>query len=84
MTTAGAPQLVELDAQVLGSGNAFGTWRSEKDARRALESLAREHQWCFKLLGLEDGAGILLRTAGGALQGRLRGQGTARRCTWRA
>lgn len=53
----GAPQLVELDAQVLGSGNAFGTWRSEKDARRALESLAREHQWCFKMLGLEQGAG---------------------------
>jgi DNA polymerase-3 subunit epsilon len=53
----GAPQLVELDAQVLGSGNAFGTWRSARDARRALESLAREHQWCFKLLGLEDGPG---------------------------
>lgn len=53
----GAPQLVELDALVLGSGNAFGTWRSDKDARRALESLAREHKWCFKLLGLESGAG---------------------------
>jgi DNA polymerase III subunit epsilon len=53
----GPPQLVELDAQVLGSGNAFGTWRSEKDARRALESLAREHQWCFKLLGIESGPG---------------------------
>lgn len=49
----GSPQLVALDAQVLGSGNAFGTWRSAKDARRALESLAREHQWCFRLLGLE-------------------------------
>ncbi|HUQ12026.1 MAG TPA: exonuclease domain-containing protein [Steroidobacteraceae bacterium] len=58
----GPPQLVALDAQVLGTGNAFGTWRSERDARRALESLAREHRWCFKLLGLEspssrDGAG---------------------------
>ncbi len=52
-----APQLIELDTQVLGSGNAFGTWRSEGDARRALESLAREHQWCFKLLGLETGPG---------------------------
>ena len=52
-----APQLVALDAQVLGSGNAFGTWRSEKDARSALESLAREHGWCFKLLGLETGPG---------------------------
>jgi len=51
------PQLVELDAQVLRSGNAFGTYRAERDARRALESLAREHKWCFKLLGLESGAG---------------------------
>jgi DNA polymerase III subunit epsilon len=58
--TCSAPRLVELDARVLGSGNAFGTWRSAKDARRALESLAREHRWCFKLLGLEspaDGGG---------------------------
>jgi DNA polymerase-3 subunit epsilon len=53
----GAPRLVGLDGRVLGSGNAFGTWRSAKDARRALEALAREHQWCFKLLGLEAGAG---------------------------
>jgi DNA polymerase III subunit epsilon len=52
-----APALVELDAQVLRSGNAFGTYRAERDARRALESLAREHKWCFKLLGLESGAG---------------------------
>jgi DNA polymerase-3 subunit epsilon len=50
----GAPKLVELDARILGSGNAYGTWRSEKDARRAMESLAREHQWCFKVLGLES------------------------------
>jgi DNA polymerase-3 subunit epsilon len=53
----GAPSLVELDAQVLSTGNAFGTWRSERDARRALESLAREHRWCFKVLGLESGPG---------------------------
>jgi DNA polymerase-3 subunit epsilon len=53
----GAPQLTGLSAQVLASGNAFGTWRSERDAKRALESLAREHRWCFKLLGLESGPG---------------------------
>ena len=52
-----APQLVTLTAQVLRSGNAFGTYRTARDARRALESLAREHHWCFKLLGLESGAG---------------------------
>jgi DNA polymerase-3 subunit epsilon len=53
----GTPRLVELDASVLASGNAFGTWRSERDARRALESLAREHKWCFKVLGIESGTG---------------------------
>jgi DNA polymerase-3 subunit epsilon len=52
-----APRLVELDAQVLRSGDAFGTYRSQREAHRALEGLAREHQWCFKLLGLESGAG---------------------------
>jgi DNA polymerase-3 subunit epsilon len=52
-----APELVALDAQVLRSGNAFGAYRAERDAKRALEGLAREHQWCFKLLGLESGAG---------------------------
>jgi len=52
-----APQLVELNADILRSGNAYGTYRGERDARRALEGLAREHQWCFKLLGLEAGNG---------------------------
>jgi DNA polymerase-3 subunit epsilon len=52
-----APELVELDAQVLKSGQAFGTYRARRDAIRALESLAREHKWCFKLLGLENGGG---------------------------
>ena len=52
-----APQLVELNSDILRSGNAYGAYRGERDARRALEGLAREHQWCFKLLGLESGDG---------------------------
>ena len=52
-----APKLVELDAGSLHSGNAFGTYRTARDARTALESLAREHRWCCKLLGLEEGTG---------------------------
>ena len=51
------PRLVELNADVLRSGNAYGTYRAAKDAKRALEALAREHHWCFKVLGLESGAG---------------------------
>jgi DNA polymerase-3 subunit epsilon len=55
--SAAAPRLVELDSDVLRTGNAFGTYRAARDARRALEGLAREHHWCFKLLGLESGPG---------------------------
>jgi DNA polymerase III subunit epsilon len=51
------PQLVELSGEVLRSGNAYGTWRSAADARRALEGLARERRWCLKLLGVEAGDG---------------------------
>jgi DNA polymerase-3 subunit epsilon len=53
----GPPQLVALDAATLRTGNAFGTYRAAKDARRALEEMAREKKWCFKVLGLEIGPG---------------------------
>ena len=55
-----APRLVKLDAGVLRAGGAFGTYRSERDARRALEELARAHKWCRKVLGLEPGEGSCL------------------------
>ena len=51
------PELAELDAELLRSGNAYGAWRTEREARRALEQTAREHHWCFKALGLESGEG---------------------------
>ena len=69
-----APQLAELDAELLRSGNAYGAWRSEREARRALESLAREHHWCFKALGLESGegscVGLQVDRCGGVCVGR--------------
>jgi DNA polymerase III subunit epsilon len=63
------PALVPIDADVLRSGNAFGTWRARKDASRALEEMAREHKWCFKVLGLESGPGSCF----GLQVGRCRG-----------
>jgi DNA polymerase-3 subunit epsilon len=51
------PRLAEVDADLLQAGVAFGLYRSERDARKALESLAREQHWCLKVLGLESGAG---------------------------
>jgi DNA polymerase-3 subunit epsilon len=35
----------------------FGVFHSEKDARKALGDIARAHQLCLKILGLEDSAG---------------------------
>jgi DNA polymerase-3 subunit epsilon len=34
----------------------FGVFHSEKDARKALADIARAHQLCLKVLGLEDAA----------------------------
>jgi DNA polymerase-3 subunit epsilon len=64
-----APKLTAIDADILRTGNAFGTWRAEKDARRALEEMAREYKWCFKVLGLESGPGSCF----GLQVGRCRG-----------
>jgi DNA polymerase-3 subunit epsilon len=52
-----APHLEELSIAWLRSGNAFGAYRSPAEARQALESMARAHHWCFKVLGFEDGPG---------------------------
>ena len=73
-----APQLVTLNAEVLRSGNAFGTYRAERDARRALEALAREHRWCFKLLGLESGPGSCVGLQVGRCNGACVGKESAR------
>src|SRR4029078_10418952 len=43
-----------IDAEVLRTGNAFGTWRAAGDARRALESMAREKRCSLRLLALEQ------------------------------
>ena len=51
------PALQEISPGLLHSGNAFGAWRSEREARRALEEMARANRWCFKTLGLEAGEG---------------------------
>jgi len=36
---------------------SFGVFHSEKDARKALTDIARAHQLCLKVLGLEESAG---------------------------
>ena len=51
------PRLVNLDEHSLGEADAFGLYRSEREARAALTKLAREHKLCLKVLGLESGPG---------------------------
>jgi DNA polymerase III subunit epsilon len=72
-----APQLVTLSADALRSGNAFGTFRTARDARRALESQAREQRWCFKLLGLESGPGSCIGLQVGHCRGACVGRESA-------
>jgi DNA polymerase-3 subunit epsilon len=71
------PRLTELSAEVLHSGNAFGTYRAAHDARRALESLARDRRWCLKVLGLESGAGSCFGFQVGRCNGACIGHETA-------
>jgi len=65
----GAPAVVELSAQALRSGNAFGAYRSRRDAEHALGEMARAHRWCLKVLGIEQGEGSCV----GHQVGRCRG-----------
>jgi DNA polymerase-3 subunit epsilon len=52
-----APRLTDLDADGLGADDAFGLYRTERQARTALTRLARDHKLCLKVLGLEAGSG---------------------------
>ena len=57
----GAPRLVELgdagsnDAAAGVTGDAFGLYRTARQARNALLKLAREAKLCLRVLGLEAG-----------------------------
>jgi DNA polymerase-3 subunit epsilon len=58
---AGRPRPIEAAAvdgvDAADLDRCFGVFHSEKDARKALSDIARAHQLCLKVLGLEDGAG---------------------------
>jgi DNA polymerase-3 subunit epsilon len=52
------PRVEPLDADAFGeSAPAYGPFRADKDAWRALEGKAREAQLCLKVLGRETGEG---------------------------
>jgi DNA polymerase-3 subunit epsilon len=52
----------------------FGVFHSEKDARKALTDIARAHQLCLKVLGLEDGTGSCLAFHVGKCRGACMGK----------
>ena len=49
-----APQLTPLEGP-LPAGDVFGLYRSARQARTALTTLAREQKLCLRVLGLEQG-----------------------------
>ena len=55
----GAPELSPLDQLQLHfeAADAYGPYRTESAARRELLAIARDHQLCLKMIGLEAGAG---------------------------
>jgi DNA polymerase III subunit epsilon len=57
----GQPRMVETAAlrglEAAQLEQCFGVFHSEKDARKALGDIARAHQLCLKVLGLEDAEG---------------------------
>jgi DNA polymerase-3 subunit epsilon len=69
-----APRLVDLDAEGLGDDDAFGLYRSERQARTALTRLARDHKLCLKVLGLEPGGGSCFGFQIGRCAGACAGQ----------
>ena len=69
-----APRLVDLDAEGLGDDDAFGLYRTERQARTALTKLARDHKLCLKVLGLESGAGSCFGYQIGRCAGACAGQ----------
>jgi len=64
--------IAELAARELTE--CFGVFRSEKDARKALIDLARAHDLCLKVLGIEDGAGSCLALQVGKCRGACAGK----------
>jgi DNA polymerase-3 subunit epsilon len=60
-TPAGQASLVEAVAidgvEFAELMQCYGVFHTEKDARKALGDIARAHQLCLKVLGLEDSAG---------------------------
>lgn len=51
-----APQILEY-GDAGSAAPAFGFYKSERDARKALNALAEDQQLCRKMLGLEPGPG---------------------------
>src|SRR5450631_867826 len=56
--SSGRVHLQRIDTLVPDDlARSFGVFHSEKDARKALTDIARAHQLCLKVIGLEESAG---------------------------
>jgi DNA polymerase-3 subunit epsilon len=74
-TQAGRPEVVPLRELEPGElEHCYGTFQHPSDARRALTEIARAHELCLKLLGLEDGEGSCFAHAMGRCKGACLGR----------
>jgi len=67
------PRAIE-DLQRGDLTQCFGVFHTEKDARKALGDIARAHQLCLKVLGLEEGSGSCLGLQVGKCKGACLGK----------
>jgi DNA polymerase III subunit epsilon len=73
--TTGRVHLQRIDTLVPGDlAHSFGVFHSEKDARKALNDIARAHQLCFKVLGLEESEGSCFALQVGKCRGACTGK----------
>jgi DNA polymerase-3 subunit epsilon len=75
MDASGLVRVERVDA--LGSADlkqSFGVFHSEKDARKALTEIARAHQLCLKVMGLEESSGSCFALQMGKCRGACTGK----------
>jgi len=73
--SSGRVYLQRIDTLVPGDlAHSFGVFHSDKDARKALNDIARAHQLCLKVLGLEESAGSCFALQVGKCRGACTGK----------
>jgi DNA polymerase III subunit epsilon len=72
---SGRVQIARIDSlEAQDLAQSFGVFHAEKDARRALTDIARAHELCLKVLGLEESTGSCFAFQMGRCRGACTGK----------